>query len=1226
MQQQQQQQQQQQVNEGPPPAVNAAQQQQQQQPVHRVVLPRELLFKPILPAAVEGALGAPEGAPEGASGRLSLAEAAAKAVEAWVDPDAIAAAAAPAAAAAAGGEEVHGEGTDESLALTQAYRLSALFFFFWRRQADPLALEALGLCLPSLLRSAASALLSLLRGPRGRRRLKLSVLAAAEEAPAAAAAAAAPPAAAAAAATAAAGGAPAKAAAAAAAPSHIVYTLYALDFFKEFCLCLGAAPPGSPEGGPPGLPPSSASRAPLPLPAVAGVSFPLLAACKGGAPIPPPQAFEQEGAPSPGESSADPRGGEGHGSSPKRGGAPPLLDEVRLEEGAVCFYGRGFRLRILECIRSYVRAVSGREGYLSLVEATTRSEVPVHLKAVCLPGLVAAAAKIKRKRDRFITQLCSIAMSKTLPVRTPQHATASLAKLLPPLAKKVLHVPQKQQQQQRPQQQQQQQLISGSFPVFVVGAEVSLPVRLSLLAHATQALAVAVEAEGFRETAAAADTQQQQQQQQQQEDAAAAAAAAAEGDKEKGEKRDAVAAATEPLVALHAIQSVLFKALEVSVPLLADPFMGPPPAGPSPAHQQQQQHKEKDDWSSRCLSFIATAAASRACLSAAVSRVLSFPLAGGPLKAPTMSGPPKQQQQQLQQQEQQHVWTAEDLFLWAAADSLVRQAGFLLCQGEETLAYVLQRLNLCAAPQPQQGDLEVGPLASACLVYCLLILLLGGPSLPSPLCLSQRAVWALKAACIFMQHADAEAAAAAAAGTVRQQQQQQQQQKDHLAAAAEGAGIWREARWLLQRKAEQLLVFGVSLLPTVKQQLPQRFDTTHSLRAHPSLLLLLLLQQMASGATSAARGLLLLTQRGALPLTPEEEASLSSLGIVDSQEKVAAADAQQQQQQLQQQQQQQQRLAVRGGDFTLLYRCIAVLTGLFGWKEQISLFQSLLSPKGFLLADSACAAILILIKDRWCHQVLLQQQQQQQQQQEELLQQQQQQHHEEPAGDTDAGEVSETLTTGASAATAGGPVVAAQRAAAAEAAGAAEGAAAAADAVSLEELNLRMLAFVVQTQLVSRQEPIAEGSERLSCVLNWLKLVLLPGKQLTANSNSSSSSGNSTNPYYRMGRLLLKTHKQAVLGALRRLGSQVDAEEMIMQGGQGGPPSSAGSQGGGGAPHCLLPCAAPGTSADKIDLLRPRAGGPCSSNAATEQRLRLQLVCLVLQEVRELAHQAAAGE
>ena len=249
------------------------------------------------------------------------------------------------------------------------------------------------------------------------------------------------------------------------------------------------------------------------------------------------------------------------------------------------------------------------------------------------------------------------------------------------------------------------------------------------------------------------------------------------------------------------------------------------------------------------------------------------------------------------------------------------------------------------------------------------------------------------------------------------------------------------------------------------------------------------------------------------------------------------------------------------------------MTGLFEWKEQISLFQSLLTPKESQLADSACAAVLILVKDRWCEQVMQQLE--------------------------DAAVSTGDLQIPAAAA---GAAAAAMTAASSE-------------EPRRRELNLRMLAFVVQTQLINREEAIAEGSERLSCVLNWLKLVLLPGKSSSSGSSSGSGSipgGN--NPFYLMGLRLLRTHNQALLTALRRLASQVDAEELLMQTPQGG-----GERKG---PQCLLPCGAPST-ADKVDVIRPCAGGRMS-NAAVEQRNRLQLVCLVLREVRDLVHQAAA--
>lgn len=232
----------------------------------------------------------------------------------------------------------------------------------------------------------------------------------------------------------------------------------------------------------------------------------------------------------------------------------------------------------------------------------------------------------------------------------------------------------------------------------------------------------------------------------------------------------------------------------------------------------------------------------------------------------------------------------------------------------------------------------------------------------------------------------------------------------------------------------------------------------------------------------------------------------------------------------------------------------AQLTGLFEWKEQISLLQNLLTPKESQLADSACAAILILAKDRWCEKVL-----------------------EQAAASSEA----KTAATAI-----------AKKAAATE-------------EPTLKELNLRMLTFVVQTQLIKRQEPIAEGSERLSCVLNWLKLVLIPGK-------TGSSADLPSSPFFAMGTLLLQTHRRPLLTALGRLASQVDTEEMLMRGPEG--------EGGQGGPQCLLPCVAPST-ADKIDVVRP-CSGVLTCNAAVEQRTRLHLVCLVLREVRDLIHQA----
>ncbi|XP_026193141.1 uncharacterized protein LOC34617376 [Cyclospora cayetanensis] len=1083
--------------------------QHQRQAVYRVRLPRALLFKPVLSHT-------PEEAPPSAEKdfELSLEEAAASAVESWIDPDG------SDFAAAAQGEIAwvlscllfHAFPVfvaclcDNAAVLPLlAYRVAALFAFFDAKSKDPLAVGTLGRTLSCLLRSLAFVLGRLLKGPLGRRRLKLSVAAAAENATVVATP---PPDAA------------AEAPAAAQLPaSHVLYQHHSFNLYAEFCLCMR----GNPQSVEAPLP-ASGSFDILPLPAVAGVTFPLVVSAKKRWSL-------EKGAPKTSSS----------GASAERAS----LDAVDVREDEVVFLGEGLRFRILECIRILVRAASGRDGYMALVESVTRSEVPIHLKAVCLPGLLAATAKIRRKKDRFITQLCSIIMNKTLPVRAPHSATESLAKLLPSTAKRVLRIKEKQQvqqqqvQQQQVQQQQQEPGVKGSFPVLAVGSDVSLPLRLLILAHATQGLVVALDAGSGASNGLDKKTESFGQEELEQE-REAQKKGSGEADPQTEQHAD------NPLVAMHAIQSVLFKALELSVPLLADPFMAPPTPEGSACVQidRSRLHSmQREPWSGACQALAECAVRSRAGLVTAQQQ--------------------HQQQHQYQyySQQQQRQWTAEELSLWFAVDSLVRQSGALLSRGEETLCYALQRLNICAAPAPQQGDMEVGPLASACLVYGLLILLLGSPSLPAPICLAQRAVWALKAACIFMQHADAEAAATAAAGTARQQQQQQQQQKEHLAAAAESVGIWKEARWLLQRKAEQLLVFGVSLLPIVQQQHPERFETPHSLRAYPALLLLLLLQQMASASTSAARGFLILSQMGGRlhAAAEEQDGCLSSLGIADVEDGPVEASFLKEKLKA-------EHFALRGGDMTVLYRCVAVLTGVFAWKAQISLFQSLLNPKEFQLPDAATAAVLILLKERWCLQVL---------------------HY-------------QNADAPAAAAADANPQVS-------QPAGAVGGA----KDPLLALTNLNVLAFVVQTQLINREETIAEGSERLSCVLNWLKLVLLQGHK---NPNRGPNKAHGSNPFYAMGLLLLRSLKQPLLEALRRLASQADAEEVLTQS-RGGPEGLRG-------PQCLLGRGAPST-ADKVELLRPCGGAMRHSSAAAEQRMRLQLVCLVLQEVRDLVYQAA---
>lgn len=255
------------------------------------------------------------------------------------------------------------------------------------------------------------------------------------------------------------------------------------------------------------------------------------------------------------------------------------------------------------------------------------------------------------------------------------------------------------------------------------------------------------------------------------------------------------------------------------------------------------------------------------------------------------------------------------------------------------------------------------------------------------------------------------------------------------------------------------------------------------------------------------------------------------------------------------------------------------MTGLFEWKAQIFLYQNLLNLKEKRLADSACAALLVLIKDRWCHQVLQQQQQL-------------------AASSHKSAQLPASTTAAAEEA-------------------AAETAASGLEEPTLGDLNFRLLTCVVKTQLLQRDEPVAEGAERLSCVLNWLKLLLLPGKPCSSRGSTSTSSSDgcsrtSSNPFYSTGLLLVQSQKQVLVGALSRLASQVDAEELLTR------PQWQGKEGQG--PQCLLPCAAPST-ADKIELLRP-CGGGIVSNAAQEQRARLHLVCLVLKEVRDLVQQA----
>lgn len=100
-------------------------QRQQQEPFCRVQLPKELLFQPLLPAAAAAALGSPEDNPE-----LSLADAAAKAVEAWIDPASAAAATAPtaAAAAAAGENDEREEAVNEAEQLNDMGESAGKFF------------------------------------------------------------------------------------------------------------------------------------------------------------------------------------------------------------------------------------------------------------------------------------------------------------------------------------------------------------------------------------------------------------------------------------------------------------------------------------------------------------------------------------------------------------------------------------------------------------------------------------------------------------------------------------------------------------------------------------------------------------------------------------------------------------------------------------------------------------------------------------------------------------------------------------------------------------------------------------------------------------------------------------------------------------------------------------------------------------------------------------------
>ncbi|OEH75937.1 hypothetical protein cyc_00160 [Cyclospora cayetanensis] len=800
--------------------------QHQRQAVYRVRLPRALLFKPVLSHT-------PEEAPPSAEKdfELSLEEAAASAVESWIDPDGSDFAAA-AAEALEEEEAVRQGGTEDPAAVLPllAYRVAALFAFFDAKSKDPLAVGTLGRTLSCLLRSLAFVLGRLLKGPLGRRRLKLSVAAAAENATVVATP---PPDAA------------AEAPAAAQLPaSHVLYQHHSFNLYAEFCLCMR----GNPQSVEAPLP-ASGSFDILPLPAVAGVTFPLVVSAKKRWSL-------EKGAPKTSSS----------GASAERAS----LDAVDVREDEVVFLGEGLRFRILECIRILVRAASGRDGYMALVESVTRSEVPIHLKAVCLPGLLAATAKIRRKKDRFITQLCSIIMNKTLPVRAPHSATESLAKLLPSTAKRQVQQQQKDQQQQVQQQKDQQQEpgVKGSFPVLAVGSDVSLPLRLLILAHATQGLVVALDAGSGASNGLDKKTESFGQEELEQE-REAQKKGSGEADPQTEQHAD------NPLVAMHAIQSVLFKALELSVPLLADPFMAPPtPEG-------------------------------SACVQIDRSRLHSM---------------------------QREPWSGACQAL-AEFDSLVRQSGALLSRGEETLCYALQRLNICAAPAPQQGDMEMG---------------------------------------------------------------------GRLHAAAE-----------------------------------------------------------------------------------EQDGCLSSLGIADVEDGPVEASFLKEKLKA-------EHFALRGGDMTVLYRCVAVPAGAVG------------GAKDPLLA----------------------------------------------------------LT------------------------------------------NLNVLAFVVQTQLINREETIAEGSERLSCVLNWLKLVLLQGHK---NPNRGPNKAHGSNPFYAMGLLLLRSLKQPLLEALRRLASQADAEEVLTQS-RGGPEGLRG-------PQCLLGRGAPST-ADKVELLRPCGGAMRHSSAAAEQRMRLQLVCLVLQEMR----------
>ncbi|PFH35573.1 hypothetical protein BESB_052240 [Besnoitia besnoiti] len=416
--------------------------------------------------------------------------------------------------------------------------------------------------------------------------------------------------------------------------------------------------------------------------------------------------------------------------------------------------------------------------------------------------------------------------------------------------------------------------------------------------------------------------------------------------------------------------------------------------------------------------------------------------------------------------------------VWAAAFLHERHRGGLLPS-------LTGLLNTTALPSPNQGDLEISPFSLAFLTYLLLALpLCGVAALPSPLSALARAAMAFRASFLLLSYANPHAAAAlhrvpscskkergaegAACGKGDTPSREATAQHAAAAAAVHAAGLPERHTWLVERKAEQLCLLATDFLCFARRERPQVFAALGAAGFCPQPYWKLLLALLTSGGNAAATATVaadaLRCTRNPKMLPPRRRDKTGKEGDEDGSSYLWF-----------------RALPGRAGgardmeDVQVLFECFSQATAMYPLAVQEDLCLSLIH-KAPQLPDAAVGAILILLKRRWTDAVL---RVARCESDEAASAAEGDRPREAPSGDALRREDALQAAVAASAATETRLTASASLPRAAGFVSAAQ----------VE--NAELLWRVIKTALLEEGEgTVLENSERLTTVLNWLKLCI----------------------------------------------------------------------------------------------------------------------------------------